>query len=326
MSGTVCLSGSGEMSNNVLPSGQISVPMEVLKLARWEVPTLSPPNRPSEEWRSSPYRDVGSGNPMIRLSFYHLDHLGTPRVITDASGQPISRHKYLPYGEELDPPPSLNTHEFTGHERDGETGLDYMLARYYSSKVTLRFASVDPAPPHMIVPQTFTRYTYAGNNPIVFSDPTGRAIYNKAVDPATRVSANLLTTSLTIQMQSGGQGPDLIIRNVNRPIPHPAGGLTDGRFTAARDSNGNLIAVTIDIYPRNIHDRRTYDSNRTYSATKHELGHAANEADGLLPTHPPSNNPNAPDERRATERGNVIAGSTVGASAGSLESVLQPVS
>ncbi|MGH7701518.1 MAG: RHS repeat-associated core domain-containing protein, partial [Gemmatimonadales bacterium] len=122
----------------------------------------------------SPYRVVGqsSSNPPIRMSFYHLDHLGTPRVITDALGQPISYHKYLPFGEELNPPPSTNTHKFTGHERDRETGMDYMFARYYGSNLG-RLMSVDPVGGQLGSPQAWNLYAYVGNNPIAVTDPLG---------------------------------------------------------------------------------------------------------------------------------------------------------
>ncbi len=110
------------------------------------------------------------------MTFYHVDHLGTPRVITDPNGNVVSIHKYLPFGEELSAPPSSNTHEFTGHERDAETGLDYMLARYYGNASTLRFLSVDPSPRSisLLYPQSWNRYAYAANNPIRYLDPDGK--------------------------------------------------------------------------------------------------------------------------------------------------------
>jgi RHS repeat-associated protein len=97
-------------------------------------------------------------------------------VITNADGNAISTHKYLPFGEEMSPPSSNSSHKFTGHERDAETGLDYMLARYYSPAGTFRFASVDPSPDSisLFVPQSWNRYTYSGNNPVRFFDPDGR--------------------------------------------------------------------------------------------------------------------------------------------------------
>jgi RHS repeat-associated protein len=129
------------------------------------------------EGAASPHRVVGQSggvNPAVALYFYHVDHLGTPRVITDVNGNAVSKHKYLPYGEELSPPPSTNTHEFTGHERDAETGLDYVLARYTSSALA-RFLSVDPSRASVSArnPQSWNRYVYANNNPIAYLDPDG---------------------------------------------------------------------------------------------------------------------------------------------------------
>ena len=54
------------------------------------------------------------------------------------------RHDYVPFGEELFAGVGIRSaalgygadstrQKFTGKERDAETGLDYFLARYYSS-------------------------------------------------------------------------------------------------------------------------------------------------------------------------------------------------
>ena len=64
--------------------------------------------------------------------------------------------------------------QFTLKERDNETGLDYFLARYYSS-VQGRFTSPDPTllSVNGFNPQTWNRYTYVLNNPLAFIDPDG---------------------------------------------------------------------------------------------------------------------------------------------------------
>ena len=63
---------------------------------------------------------------------------------------------------------------FTGKERDSESNLDNFGARYDSSS-TGRFMSPDPlmASAHVGDPQSWNRYTYALNNPLRFTDPTG---------------------------------------------------------------------------------------------------------------------------------------------------------
>ncbi|MCP3994865.1 MAG: hypothetical protein GY722_07355, partial [bacterium] len=66
-------------------------------------------------------------------SFFHQDHLGTPRAITDGGGVRRGRHDYYPFGLEfkrgnqVDEPVS----KFTGHERDPHGLSDYMLGRTY---------------------------------------------------------------------------------------------------------------------------------------------------------------------------------------------------
>ncbi len=76
--------------------------------------------------------------------------------------------------------------KFTGHERDydlsnptADTYLDYMHARYYDSRRG-RFLSVDPILGDSSNPQSWNRYTYAGNNPIDGTDPTGQATFARS--------------------------------------------------------------------------------------------------------------------------------------------------
>jgi RHS repeat-associated protein len=119
-------------------------------------------------------------------SYLTTDSVGSPRIITDGGGNVISRHDYLPFGEEIaaNVGGRTTTHgyqandgvrqQFTGYERDAESGLDYAQARYFSSKHG-RFTSVDPltASANMKNPQTFNRYSYALNSPYKFTDPLG---------------------------------------------------------------------------------------------------------------------------------------------------------
>src|SRR5207302_10388554 len=100
--------------------------------------------------------------------------LGTPRMVFDQSGRlsGVSRHDYLPFGEELFAGTGGRTmaqgygvndgarQKFTQKERDNETGLDYFGARYYSSSQG-RFTSTDPSRVsiHLGNPQSWNRYT-----------------------------------------------------------------------------------------------------------------------------------------------------------------------
>ena len=107
------------------------------------------------------------------VQYYHLDAVGSVRMITDQNGAVVAYHDYLPFGIETPTPMVADPRAFAGHERDQETGLDYLGARYYASQ-TGRFTSPDPMTGNALrVPQRWNRYAYALNNPLRFGDPDG---------------------------------------------------------------------------------------------------------------------------------------------------------
>lgn len=68
---------------------------------------------------------------------------------------------------------STSKRQFTGHERDPESGLDYMMARYYSSSLG-RFVASDPMYDTVREnPQSWNRNAYVRNNPMRHTDPKG---------------------------------------------------------------------------------------------------------------------------------------------------------
>ena len=108
---------------------------------------------------------------------YSLDHLGTPRFITDAAGRKIGVHAYWPFGEEWTPGNAQEGSplKFTGHERDAAPSqLDYMHARHYRAEWG-RFLTFDPSRESGVpaAPQSWNRYAYSLQNPLRFLDVTG---------------------------------------------------------------------------------------------------------------------------------------------------------
>jgi RHS repeat-associated protein len=142
-----------------------------------------------------------SGPTGTGTSYLTSDTLGSPRVITDPNQQVKSRHDYLPFGGEIFGGTGARNSQqnygagnlrqkFTLKERDIETGLDYFLARYYSS-LQGRFASPDEfsgGPDELFVveaasnptfyadlanPQSLNKYQYCFNNPLRYVDLDG---------------------------------------------------------------------------------------------------------------------------------------------------------
>jgi RHS repeat-associated protein len=70
----------------------------------------------------------------------------------------------------------LLAYQFTGKERDAESGLDMFGARYYGSSLG-RFMTADRPfeDQHARSPQSWNLYSYARNNPLRYTDATGNA-------------------------------------------------------------------------------------------------------------------------------------------------------
>jgi RHS repeat-associated protein len=141
-----------------------------------------------------PERLKGGGWVGEPMEFFHQDALGSVRLVVNESGN-IIRHDYLPFGEEIQPNTFGRTaelgygfdptpHRFTGKERDRESSLDYFGARYYSGAQG-RFTSVDPenAGASEGNPQSWNAYSYALNNPLLYTDPTGLCSNMRSSDP-----------------------------------------------------------------------------------------------------------------------------------------------
>ena len=112
------------------------------------------------------------------VEYYHTDVLGSVRAVTNAQGQVVSRHDFMPFGEEVAPAnPPTEKRLFTGKERDAETGLDYFGARYAATSHG-RFASPDPldalSTGTLTNPQGWNSYVYSYNNPVRYVDQDGQ--------------------------------------------------------------------------------------------------------------------------------------------------------
>jgi RHS repeat-associated protein len=122
-------------------------------------------------------------------------------MIADKTGSlaGISRHDYLPFGEEMFAGSGGRTtlqgysvadgarQKFATYERDNETGLDYAQARYYSSSQG-RFTSPDDFlnDTSAVDPASWNLYAYVRSNPLRYTDPNGEKVYVGNVTGADR--------------------------------------------------------------------------------------------------------------------------------------------
>lgn len=121
---------------------------------------------------------TGSG-PSATTTYHHADHLSV-RLTADSNGSKIGEQGHFPYGESWYSANTTTKWLFTSYERDAESGLDYGLARYYSTRLG-RFCSADPAgltATRLDDPQTLNLYAYVRNDPVDLTDPSGLGLFS----------------------------------------------------------------------------------------------------------------------------------------------------
>ncbi len=136
------------------------------------------------------YIDAGGRVAMIKTfsdatpdetRYFHKDHLGSIDTITDENGNIAERLAYDAWGKRRntgwsDAPVTIVALEtprgFTGHEHLDDIGLIHMNGRVYDPLLG-RFLSADPFVQFPHSTQGLNRYTYANNNPLSFTDPSG---------------------------------------------------------------------------------------------------------------------------------------------------------
>ena len=114
------------------------------------------------------------------IEYYHTDHIGSTRLITDESGNVVTDITYEPFGELVSE--QEERYLYTGKEKDVSTGLYYYGARYYDPEIG-RFLTRDTVKGSRDSPQTLNKYIYCLNNPMKYIDPTG----NQTQDPQQAV-------------------------------------------------------------------------------------------------------------------------------------------
>lgn len=130
----------------------------------------------------------------------------------------------------------------TSKERANETGLDYFLARYYSS-IAGRFTGSAPGPFTPADPQSLNRYPYTQNNPLKFIDPTGRSLYLSGADADYIVAELAKFSGLSLERDSK-TGKVTIKKSSKRKLKGTSTWLANKLIDAIRDPRAEVKIQT----------------------------------------------------------------------------------
>ena len=117
--------------------------------------------------------------------YYHANNLGSASVVTDVTGTARETIEYFPFGSYRSKQnfggsfPNVN-YTFTDQEDDNDTGFYNYGARLYDPALG-RFISADSIVQDSGDLQTFNRYSYCSNNPLIYTDPSGNSWLSHAL-------------------------------------------------------------------------------------------------------------------------------------------------
>lgn len=188
------------------------------------------------------------------IEYVHTDPLGSPVAITNEAGHVVERMLYEPYGTDIGQSNS-DRPSYTGHVMDSQSGLNYMLQRYYDPEIG-RFLSVDPVQANANTGASFNRFWYANNNPYLFVDPDGRQACGKQsncyeaknYDPS-KAGTQTVTQSANIDSAAVSNLPKYesagYIENAVRFDESASGIVVTTQIPTTTVVNGNVIESTI---------------------------------------------------------------------------------
>ncbi|MEL6988214.1 MAG: RHS repeat-associated core domain-containing protein, partial [Bacteroidota bacterium] len=126
----------------------------------------------------------GNSTQINEVHYLHRDYLGSILGITNSSGQVLEKRQFGAWGS-IDAVAghggvmnhtSIIDRGFTGHEHFFAEQLIHMNGRMYDPVIG-QFLSPDNFVQDLENTQTFNRYAYAANNPLIYSDPNGEFFF-----------------------------------------------------------------------------------------------------------------------------------------------------
>jgi len=221
------------------------------------------------------------GGPEAPVYFYHTDHLGSVRAVTDLAGEVVWRADYFAFGTRYGASGFgfEEWHGFTGKEYDPDTGLYYFNARWYDSEIG-RFISEDP----VADPNNPNLYVYGRNNPLRFFDPSG--LFSNEIEAIIDPKAEIISIgtlgvvevddSLESIAEEKYGDPNLVNiiiaangLNPENPVSEPGQILYIPDITSINDEEGNFLGYT---FVNVIHPEAPLEYNKQYLSYKYNEG------------------------------------------------------
>jgi RHS repeat-associated protein len=214
----------------------------------------------------------GSSGPL----YFTQDRLGSTTTLTDATGNVAETESYGAFGGTIGS--AFTRYGFTGRELDSQTGLMFYRARWYDPSQG-RFVTEDPSG----YQSGLNLYSYVGNNPLGWIDPTGLGPDSPWWDPGDWLAGPTATKVLGIAGTISSGFADTITGGLTAKIRNAtgAGSAIDpcsGWYTAGQAAG--YVWIAADVAVGAVGAARALGS----AAYSYRLARLAKEADDLQAT------------------------------------------
>jgi len=205
-------------------------------------------------------------------TYYHADHLGTPRLVTGAEGPLLL--KYWPFGDEVSGNlPTSQRLKFATMERDAEANYYYDHARTVDFNLG-RFVSKDLFGGTVQWPLTLNRYTYGIANPLKYVDVNG-------LDCSDTTSAEECGP---VAQNSNSFTLGWVIVPPPPPPPEQESGDSDrGTWGLGQLLRGSLFFQTLTAFGENLISAQYWKSELSDGGCLAVFSHGAEDSDILAP-------------------------------------------
>jgi RHS repeat-associated protein len=164
------------------------------------------------------YYPAGGAMRVNGVLYYDLrDNLGSAAAVMDSIGNIVGQERYYPFGGTRVTAGSVNTDRlYTGQRSLAALGLMDYHARFFEPTLGV-FIQPDSMVPGASNPQSFNRYSYANNNPVLYNDPTGHvSCSGKNWDDGPQCKGKAEFKKNVISADISRRYHDITVQDVNR--------------------------------------------------------------------------------------------------------------
>jgi RHS repeat-associated protein len=194
-------------------------------------------------------------------TYYHTDGVGTALLISQGGGWPVWQGLFAPFGQEVDTQPSIDQNKFATYQHESESNLEHAGFRKYAS-IQGRFTSPDPflGSIDLANPQSWNRYAYAGNTPMIAADPLGLFVH----DPMWSGISGGGTAGM---WYSGGLSSPCTLDGVATPCGSIGGGLGGNEVAALPPGMSTVTSINGGYYFPTVDANGNLGYSFTFEAT-----------------------------------------------------------